>query len=387
MSNQDSFFYVKSKKPSIRYPVLPQSIAGQALRPQIVDVPEDLEKFDRSSTRYILDEAIKSDDWKKFQWNGFRLVGQDLPYATCGYWSVRGCLNKHKHDGKGNYFEPYKKSCNRPSCSVCIESWANGEANRATKRHATRIRLLGGKASHVIFSPPAELLKLDYKELQKQFRKLAKKFGVTGNCEVMHPARFSTKKMVPFASPHFHGIAYGWFDFDQSKIINSETGWVIKKIRTIKDEGEIFSITKYILTHAGIRQKIVKYKSGKTGVRTMHTVKWTGDISYRKLKVEKEPRKEHNCPECNDELQRLQLKEGIIGLDRPPPPSKLLGFSGYDGFELVKTFDKSKYYDDNWNVVKLEEDKKREALLEASITGKKTSYYCQRIEKFFRSID
>lgn len=359
-----------------RYPVLPQTIL-----PYEKNRARD-EDFDKSSTRYILDEAIKSPEWKNFSWHGFRLVGQGEPYATCGKWGVKGCLNSHLHNGQGNYFEPYQKFCGRPSCSSCIEAWSNQEANRATKRHARRIEVLGGKASHVIFSPPDSMIGEDYKKIESEFRKIAKRVGVTGNCEVFHPARFDGKKMIPIPSPHFHGVSYGWFSGEEISKINKESGWVVKKIRTLQNEGDIFALIKYLLSHAGLHQRLITLKSGKKSMRTQHTVKWTGDVSYRKLKVEKEAKEPKNCPGCNEELVRLVLKEGFLVFQTIPPPNNFVGFSHFNGFELVKTFDKTTYYNENWTKVRLEESDEIEAKLEASVTGKKTSYFCQRLESF-----
>lgn len=348
-----------------------------ALSPSI-----EFDSLNKSSTKYIFEEAIHHPSWFTFLWNGFRLVGQAEPYRTCSKWSILGCLNSNLHNGKGNYFQPYKKSCSRPSCCECVESWANREANRATRRHVKRIKVLGGKASHVVFSPPPCSVSWDFKTIDIEFKKIAKAIGMTGASVIFHPARFHNQKMIPYASPHFHAIAYGWFNGQMISKVAEEKGWTIKKIRTIKNEGEIFATIKYLLSHAGIRQKVIETKKGTKQLRTNHTVRWLGDVSYRKLKVEKEEKEGRNCPECSFELQRLRLKDGLSRLDRPPPPSELLGFCHCNAFELVDTFEKSQHYDDSWNEVKSESKIERDAFLEASITGKKTSYFCRRLEEF-----
>ena len=359
---------MNQKISAIGYPALPPS--------------NGLDHIGKSSTEYIFNEAIHHPSWFAFSWDGFRLVGQSEPYRTCKKWSVLGCLNSHFHNGKGNYFQPFKKSCSRSSCSECVESWANREANRATRRHTKRMKVLGGKPNHVVFSPPPCAVSCDYKTIDKEFKKIAKEIGMTGASVVFHPARFHEKKMIPYASPHFHTVAYGWFDGEKIAKIAKEKGWTVRKIRTIKNEVEIFATIKYLLSHAGIRQKIIETRKGTKQLRTNHTVRWLGDISYRKLKVEKEDKEERICPECSFELQRLRLREGLSVLDRPPPPRELFGFSYCNAFEVVKTFEKSQYYDDFWNEIKDESKIEREVMLEVSITGKKTSYYCKRLEEF-----
>jgi len=359
---------------SVRYPALPPTIQKSS----------EPESFNKSSTKYLFEEAIHYPSWSLFLWNGFRLPGQSEPYRTCNKWSVLGCLNSHLHHGKGNYFRPYKKSCCRPSCSVCVEPWANREANRATRRYVTRIKQKGGKPSHVVFSPPPCSVSWDFKTMDSEFKKISKEVGMTGASVIFHPARFDDQKLNPYPSPHFHTIAYGWFDGKKIAKVADEKGWTVKKIRTIKNEGEIFATIKYLLSHAGIRQKVIETKKGTKQLRTSHTVRWLGDVSYRKLKVEKEEKEERVCPECQSELQRLRLKDGLSLLDRPPPPERLLGFYHCDVFEAVDTFEKSYHYDNFWKEIKSESKMEREALLEFSVTGKKTSYYCQRLEGFFK---
>jgi len=52
----------------------------------------------------------------------------------------------------------------------------------------------------------------NFKTIDNEFKKIAKEVGMIGASVVFHPARFHDKKMLPYASPHFHTIAYGWFD-------------------------------------------------------------------------------------------------------------------------------------------------------------------------------
>jgi len=61
---------------------------------------------------------------------------------------------------------------------------------------------------------------------------------------------------------------------------------------------DIFNCVRYLLSHAGVRKKT-------------HVIRYLGDISYRKLKVEKEPQK-HFCPYCKLPL-RLELLQKLGG--------------------------------------------------------------------------
>ena len=364
---------MKQEISTVGYPALPPSILEKSRS----------KHSGKSNTEFLFEEAINHESWKKFSWNGFKLPGQGDPYRTCGKWSILGCLNTHLHKGQGNYFQPYMKNCSRSSCSECVESWANREANRSVRRHSKRIKVLGGKASHVTFSPPLWAKSWDFKRMDTEFKKISKQVGMTGASVIFHPARFDKEKKFPRAEPHFHAVAYGWFNGEMIAKISREQGWVVKKIRTIKSEGEIFATIKYLLSHAGLKQKIIETKNGTKQLRTNHTVRWLGDVSYRKLKVEKEEKEERVCPECQFELKRLRLRDGLSLLDRPPPPKELLGFHHCNAFEVVNTIEKSYHYDDDWQEVKDESRMEKEAIQESSITGKKTSYYCQRLEEFF----
>ena len=204
----------------VRYP---------ALAPSIATLNSNVEVTKLTSTKHIFEDAIHHPSWSVFSWDKFRLPGQSEPYRTCNKWSVLGCLKSQLHKGKGNYFQSYKKNCYRPSCSECVEPWANRESNRATRRHVKRMKVLGGKPSHVVFSPPPGSDSWDFKTIDEEFKKIAKAIGMTGASVIFHPARFHDKKMTPYSSPHFHTVAYGWFDGAKIAKVAKEKGWMIKK--------------------------------------------------------------------------------------------------------------------------------------------------------------
>ena len=235
---------------SIGYPALTPTMPLKKTNLSMIDPKETSKiKSNKSSTNHIFEDAICHPSWSVFSWDGFHLPGQSEPYRTCGQWGVTGCLNSHLHKKHDVYLNAYQKNCSRSVCCMCVESWANKESNRAVRRHVKRMKSLGGKPSHVVFSPPPNSISWDFKTIDKEFKKISKKIGVTGASVIFHPARFHNEKMVPYASPHFHTIAYGWFDGNVISEIAKSSGWTVKKIRTIKNEGEIFATIKYLLSH------------------------------------------------------------------------------------------------------------------------------------------
>jgi len=102
----------------------------------------------------------------------------------------------------------------------------------------------------------------------------------------------------------------------------NKTQWIIKNKGNMKTEIDIFNCVRYLLSHAGIRKKT-------------HTVRYLGDISYRKLKVEKEPF-EHNCPYCDLPLRIFRIK---FNEKHKPPPINYVGLWNSDCFESIDPYD------------------------------------------------
>ena len=87
-------------------------------------------------------------------------------------------------------------------------------------------------------------------------------------------------------------------------------------------EIDVFNCTRYLLSHSGIRKKT-------------HAVRYLGDISYRKLKIEKEPFK-HNCPYCELPLRIFKIK---FDQKTKPPPIDLVGLWDSNCFEAIDPHD------------------------------------------------
>ena len=88
-----------------------------------------------------------------------------------------------------------------------------------------------------------------------------------------------------------------------------------------------------MLSHAGVRSRT-------------HAIRYLGDISYRKLKVEKEPF-EHNCPYCDLPLRIFRIK---LDENHKPPPIDYVGLWDSDCFEAIDPYDpevKIPFYEKN----------------------------------------
>ena len=74
---------------------------------------------------------------------------------------------------------------------------------------------------------------------------------------------------------------------------HNKTKWTIKNLGDLETDKDIFTCTRYLLSHAGVK-------------KGTHTVRYLGDISYRKLKVEKESNIPH-CPYCELPLRIFSM--------------------------------------------------------------------------------
>ena len=125
---------------------------------------------------------------------------------------------------------------------------------------------------------------------------------------------------MPYVSPHFHLIVYG-------KVTNTtefynKTKWLIKNKGDLGSEIAVFNCTRYLLSHAGVR-------------KGTHAVRWFGEVSYRKLKIEKEPFS-HNCPYCELPLRIFRLK---MDQKSKPPPIDFVGLWESECFEAIDPHD------------------------------------------------
>ena len=259
------------------------------------------------ATKVIVDEK---DDihrgqtyWSQAQFEGFVLPAQGQAKPYCKKWISYGCNNTKQHPRGKHYAEHEQKTCKIAHCPKCFVSWINRQANRSTRRF---VKFAKGKKfyfRHIILSPPQERAKtMTYNELKKWLEYALKIANIKTCAIVFHPFRFQDREKVqPYDSPHFHLLVYG-------KVTNTtefynKTKWLIKNKGDMKTDVDIFNCVRYLLSHAGVRKKT-------------HVIRYLGDISYRKLKVEKEP-KYHVCPYCELPLTIFFIKDSPKSL-KPP---------------------------------------------------------------------
>lgn len=264
-----------------------------------------------SSYANYLQQARESPYWKDVEYGGFNLPAQGLSKPYCNKWISYGCDNIKQHPRNQHYAEHILKTCKVSSCPLCHESWIGRSANRSTKRLTMFLETKKHrvwKFRHVVLSPPPDQsVNLSYPALKKWLQTALKVANIKTAMIVFHPFRFQDKaKSMPYVSPHFHLLVYG--HITNTTEFHNKTKWNIKNLGDLKTDKDIFTCTRYLLSHAGVR-------------KGTSTVRYLGDISYRKLKVEKEP-KIPNCPYCY-----LPLKIFSINFDskHEPPPLDHVG--------------------------------------------------------------
>jgi len=187
---------------------------------------------------------------------------------------------------------------------------------------------------------------------------------------------------------YIHLLVYG-------KVTNTtefynKTKWLIKNKGDMKTDVDIFNCVRYLLSHAGVRKKT-------------HVIRYLGDISYRKLKVEKEPQK-HFCPYCKLPLTIFFIKDSPkslkppidhVGLWEPDnffpyyPNDDSYNEEGIPFYELKKdTKDNSDYFErqiysfEDILYVRINLPKITHRKYELSQTRFVTSLNCQKLETF-----
>ena len=237
-------------------------------------------------------------NYSAIEWEGWNLPKSGQQNADCGKWAWQGCLNHTAHADGGIRAQTFRLCCFRSSCPVCSEQWA--------KRCTARImdRLTHSKKNlkylkHVVVSPPKWLQHKPIEELRKEARKIAKRAGILGGLDIVHP--FRERNGQWYLSPHFHYLALGWVT--KTDELFQKNGWLVKNIGI--RENPVGTVS-YLLSHAGIKKR-------------RHTVTWFGDLSYSKLKIEKLEFKV-KCPDCDGDFQRLIcFKDGLV-VEPPPIP-------------------------------------------------------------------
>jgi len=266
----------------------------------------------------ISEKIVCKHNWKSAEFNDFTLPAQGRSSDYCKKWISYGCGNTKQHPSGLHYAKHQQKSCKKAECPLCFQDWINQLAYRSMRRFIEFAKDKPFNFRHVILSPPQKVaLEMSDKALQKYLKKTLVALNVETCAVVYHPFRFlDKKKSMPYASPHFHLIAYG--RITNTTIFNKETGWFVKNKGDLKNEKGIRNCMAYLLSHTGIKKR-------------KHTIKYLGDISYRKLKVEKET-KDNSCPHCNLPLTIYRI---VKSTKSPPPAIDHDGLWDPSCFEIV----------------------------------------------------
>jgi len=294
------------------------SEVSELLRDLDVTQKEDDELSSKSNYRYYMDYARFSPHWKNAEWRGWRLPAQGNHDKYCQKWNFFGCNNVKYHPDKKHYCEHQLFQCKRSRCPKCVESWINRQSNRTTRRIKKHMKIHKSIFKSIVLSPPPEkAANMDYNSLKKWLTKTLKIANIETACIVFHPFRFrDKKKLIPYVSPHFH-IATPDHITNTREFYN-KTKWIIKNKGDLETDVDVFNFSRYIFSHAGTKERT-------------HVIRYIGSISYRKLKIEKEP-KTHLCPYCDLPLLLFRLNPTM---KCKPPPINHIGLYDKDAFTLV----------------------------------------------------
>lgn len=263
-------------------------------------------------------------NWDTIQYDGFRLPATEDAHDWCGLWQTKGCLNEKEHRRLGFknkiFVKQYQRSCFRAVCKVCFKKWMGRQSNKATRRIEKFENNSENKPKHIILSVPHWEYNLSVKELRKKSYSILKDLGCIGGTFIFHPFRFDKTQRRWYYSPHFHIV--GFLRIRISKICKIN-GWIIKDVGFRKS---IFQTFYYLLSHSGVR-------------RGYHTLIWFGDLSYSKLKLEKEP-DSTICPLCSQKLVPIYHEGEHSGI---PPDEIFEGFVNSGEWYEVKTIPSSEW--------------------------------------------
>jgi len=248
--------------------------------------------YPASKRSEIFEQMHESTNWYTIEQDGWHLPATKDAHDWCGQWSTMGCLNVKAHKnteahGKG-FVKTFQRSCYRADCETCYKKWMARESNKSTRRIEKYEKLSGKKAKHIIISVPKWLYYKPKKELAKESYKILKDIGCIGGTTIFHPFRYKKELRQWYYSPHFHVIGFGWIECVTENY--QRNGWVVKN-KGFRDS--TFATIYYQLSHAGIK-------------KNNHTLVWFGDLSYSKLKVEKEEIEANICPYCKAKLRQVE---------------------------------------------------------------------------------
>jgi len=264
-------------------------------------------------------------NWETLEHDGWHLPCIQEPHDWCGMWKTEGCLNEKQHEklgyGRRIYVKQYQRSCYRASCKTCYLKWIFRQANKANRRIEKYSEDSGRKAIHAFLSIPLNQYTLPYKEQRKRLNQILKEVNIEGAAVIFHPFRFRKINHFGFYSPHFHLVGFG----HMQKIAETfaKYGWFIKFLGFRES---VFQTICYLLSHCGIK-------------KGHHTLTWLGNLSYSKLKLEKEP-DSTICPLCGRKFIEI-YHDGVHPV--VPPDKMYFGLVDSGDWYPVQTVPKSEW--------------------------------------------
>jgi len=255
------------------------------------------------SENHYLEQYLKPEgNFRDVNYLDYVMPGSDEKRHTdfCGKWSRVGCLNVDAHQDKKAFLKQFRRTCYVATCPVCAEKWMARLAKQSDDRLKHAVKKYNCKLSHVMISIPSWLSHKPIKELRKMAYVQLKAVGVTAGNMMFHAYRKKVigEQIIWYFSPHFHGVMTGWIYGVNVADEYRSKGWIVKKIRTLESNDEVFPLMLYQLSHSSISQD-------------RHSLTWFGDFSYGKLKIEKDIAV-GKCPECKSKLVVLELTDKCL---------------------------------------------------------------------------
>lgn len=263
-------------------------------------------------------------NWLDVKHQDYTLPAVSEPHDWCGLWKTIGCrrVGLHESLGKGRltYVKQFRRSCYRSKCKSCYTNWIARQANVSTRRIEAYSEKSKQNPIHLILAIPQSQKNLPVKSLRQRLSHILKLGKIKGASVIFHPFRFNKEHHRWYSSPHFHLVGFG--KSSDIKNVFGRYGWYVKETGERKS---IFQTFCYLLSHCGVK-------------KGYQTVTWFGNLSYSKLKVEKEPRIT-KCPLCNGEFEEIYYEE----LHHPviPPNKHYEGAVEGEGWYPVKNYEHS----------------------------------------------
>jgi len=165
-------------------------------------------------------------------------------------------------------------------CKECYKKWIARQANKATRRIEKYSQQSKRKPIHILLSVPTQQYHIPVKKLRKKINDILKELDIVGAAVVFHPFRFNKKIRCFYYAPHFHLVGFGYLKGRITETFG-KYGWFVKYLGLRES---VFQTFFYLLSHCGVK-------------KGYHALTWLGDLSYSKLKLEKEPDL-GKCPIC-----------------------------------------------------------------------------------------